>query len=572
MKKHYLLIFFLCLVTGISRSQNWETFGGSSNRSGLSKITGPQDVTTQYWSVTSAPTTLGNAVYTFGDRFVTSRVIFSPYTGLVECRNLQNGALIWTSPYISSTSILYVIGYNEDGVYAHDYNTDTIYAFNSSDGSIKWRSQVKSQTFGAYPGCVFACNGDLIVNGTSLNGKFTMRLNKNTGDTLWTNSVLIAIGPAVGLAASATTVYRITGGITVPILLTAIDINTGVTKYSSLPIPGDPDQENPITLGFDNQVYFWRDGGNLFSYTDNGSALIQDWSYIPQTFTGAALYGDISIGNDNNLYIFDTGRLRRIDYITGVELDSSIVPISEGVVSVGADSTVYVNDNNGNFYALTYDLQVIKWQLAVPGNTYCNMALAKDGIMVITGSGGQIRAYQSVQNLPPVADFQSTSRTVITGQPVDFFDQSSFGVTSWDWNFPGSTLLSSQNQNPDSVIYNLPGIYEVMLYVENNFGSDSVLKTCYIEVTDPTGVAENSSSGVFNVYPNPATSYIIVNTIGIASGTQYTITDISGKITAEGKLTGSNTNVKIENWNDGIYCIRIHSGENKILKFIKVKD
>ena len=76
-----------------------------------------------------------------------------------------------------------MIGYNEDGVYAHDYSTDTIYALHPDDGTIKWRSKVKSQTFGAYPGCVFACNGDLIVNGPVGSGKFTMRLNKHTGDT-----------------------------------------------------------------------------------------------------------------------------------------------------------------------------------------------------------------------------------------------------------------------------------------------------------------------------------------------------------------------------------------------------
>lgn len=569
MKKLFAITLLFCLMTTISWAQNWETFGGNSLRSGLSKITGPQDVISPYWSTPAAATTLGNAVYTFGDQFITSRVIFSPYTGVVECRNLQSGSLIWTSPFISPTAILYAIGYNEDGVYAHDYNTDTIYALNPADGSIKWRSQVKSQTFGAYPGCVFACNGDLIVNGTALNGKFTMRLDKNTGDTLWTNSVLIAIGPAVGLAASSSTVYRITGGITIPILLTAIDINTGITKYNSLPIPGDPDQENPITIGFDNQIYFWRDGGNLFSYIDNGSALVQDWTYTPQSFTGAAFYGDISIGNDNNLYIFDTGRLRRIDYLTGTELDSSIVPIDQGAVSIGADSTVYVNDNYGMYYALTHDLQNIKWQLNIPGNTYCNMALAKDGVMVLTGSGNIISAFRPAQNLPPVADFRVSAKIVTTGQPVNFFDQSSYVSTGWVWSFPGSASITSFDQNPDSVIYNNPGMYEVMLTVQNSFGSDSVIKYCYIEVIHPSGLYEFLSGEHLSVFPNPASESISINTISALTNAPFTVTDISGKIIADGILSGTETKLNIENWNTGIYCVRINSEEFKSVKFIK---
>ncbi|MBL7808830.1 MAG: PQQ-like beta-propeller repeat protein, partial [Saprospiraceae bacterium] len=235
-----LLSLILALSTTLP-AQNWSTFGSNSLRNGRTEIAGPESVGQAKWTVTSAATTLGNAVYSQGDRFVTSRITFSPYKGKIECRNLQTGALLWTSPNISNTSILYATGFTQDAVYTHDYATDSIYALYPETGHIKWRSSIKSHTFGAYPGFVFACNGDPILNGPITEGIFTMRLDKNTGDPLWTNSTIIAIGPSAVLAARDERVYRITGGITVPIVLTAMDIQTGQNLFNSSPIPGDGD-------------------------------------------------------------------------------------------------------------------------------------------------------------------------------------------------------------------------------------------------------------------------------------------------------------------------------------------
>ena len=565
MKKiiHLQLLFILIIPIKI-HSQNWSTFGGNSQRSGLSKITGPQDVISPYWSVPSTnPATLGMAVYTFGDKFITSRVNFSPYTGLIECRDLQTGSLNWQTPFISASSILYAIGFNEDGVYAHDYDSDTIYAFNVDDGTIKWRSKLISQTFGAYPGCVFACNGDIIVNGPDAAGKTTMRLNKYTGDTLWTNTNTYSIGPIVGLAASETTVYRVEGAVLAPIRLVAIDINTGATKYYSSSIPGDPDQENPLSIGKDGTIYFWRDGGNLFAYEDQGTGFLQTWFYTPQSTTGAAFYGNIGIGVDGNLYVFDSGKIRRLDYSNGGVIDSSIININQGSISVGNDSTVYVNDQNGMFYALTADLQTIKWQLPLSGNYYCNPSLAKDGIMVMTGAGSNIKAYKPSLNLAPVADFRVSATKVFTGQPVDFFDQSSYLPASWQWTFPGANTTSSNQQNPAGIVYSTPGVYEVTLNADNSFGADSVTKSCYLLVEQATNVNEFSvQSPMLNVFPNPANDHIICSWYATNKPVkEIELFDVAGKKISSVKPSPLSSSQRIETsaFDNGIYFLRLVS-------------
>ena len=291
-----LTTLFLLLSLQSLFSQNWSVFGGGSLRNGRTKIAAPESVTTPKWTVSAPVSILGNAVYSFGDRFVTSRITFSPYKGNIECRNLQTGALLWASPFLSSTSILYATGFTQDAVYAHDYSNDSIYALRPDNGQIKWRSSIKSHTFGAYPGFTFACNGDPILNGPILQGIFTMRLDKNTGAPLWTNSTIIAIGPSAILGVRGDRVYRITGGITVPIVLTAIDADTGEDLYDSAPIPGDGDQENPLTLGDRSEIYFWRDGGNLYAFNDLGFGFEQKWAYTPAVTSGASLTGNITLG------------------------------------------------------------------------------------------------------------------------------------------------------------------------------------------------------------------------------------------------------------------------------------
>lgn len=566
-------VTFVCVFLSItlfvfdSRAQNWSTFGGQSSRSGASKITGPQNSTPLWGATSPVSATIGMAVYTFGDQFVTSRTVFSPYTSVIECRNLQNGTLVWTSPFISNTSILYAIGFTEDAVYAHDYDSDSLYALEPATGNIKWRSPHISLTFGAYPGCVFSCDGDVIVNGPIGSLRTTMRLDKDNGDTVWTNLEYIAIGPVVGLAANSSRVYRITGGIFQPIVLTAIDMETGQSLYDSDPIPGDPDQENPITLGPENRIYFWRDGGNLYAFEDVGNGLFPIWSYAPQTTTGTNFSGNISVAPDSTIYIFDQGFVKRLSHASGQVLNSSVVSINQGSISIGADGTVYVNNQSAMYYAFTPDLQTIKWQYNIGSNVYNNMALAKDGIMVLTAAGGFIAALQTPYLSKPVADFKVSSRTAQVGQPIDFFDQSSYFPSSWNWSFPGATITGASSQNPTGIVYNSAGIYEVELIVSNGFGSDSTTKKCYIEVVGTSGVFDEVQSDS-KVFPNPSSGVVRLQTGLSVERDQLIVQDISGRTVLFFNHESCDMTLDLSSLDKGMYLIRFGKNLNGVAKIL----
>lgn len=500
MKK--LIILFLLIHSFLNYSQNWVTTGGNLQRNGLSKITGPTSVGSTYWSINSANTTAwGNSVYTFGDKFVTSRIILSPYTGKIELRNINTGALIWEK-MINSSSRMYAVGFNEDAVYAHDYNTGILYALNVSDGSVKW--QIASDMFPGNTGLLFACNGDPIDKGR--------RIDKVTGIAKWTNNYIIPVGPDGGYCLYGNTYYHWTGSIATPKQLIAIDVNTGATKYLSASLPGDGDQENDLCIGPDGTIYICRDGGSLYAFRDNGSGFTQLWSRSPGVVVrGVGKDGTLYASNCNDPSRVATSTTIRLNPADGSFLDSTAVLTQLVYFAAGADSTVYISTGetgNGRYIAFTPNLQTIKWQLNVPFNYYSGPSLSQNGIFIAVGSGTEIKAYKTNELRKPVSDFRASRTVVPAFQTVDFFDQSSYAATSWSWRFPGSNTPVSTIQNPVNVRYDTVGTFPVILIVSNSLGNDTLIQQCYITVTPWFGINQTSAEipekfSLNQNYPNP---------------------------------------------------------------------
>ncbi|MDT8393238.1 MAG: GEVED domain-containing protein [Bacteroidales bacterium] len=93
---------------------------------------------------------------------------------------------------------------------------------------------------------------------------------------------------------------------------------------------------------------------------------------------------------------------------------------------------------------------------------------------------------------PPIANFEANPNPAMQGMDVSFTDLSTNNPGSWNWSFPGGTPSVSTEQNPQ-VTYATPGIYDVSLEVSNSAGSDSELKTGYMNITEYTAVYCESS-------------------------------------------------------------------------------
>jgi PKD repeat protein len=83
---------------------------------------------------------------------------------------------------------------------------------------------------------------------------------------------------------------------------------------------------------------------------------------------------------------------------------------------------------------------------------------------------------------PPVAEFSSDTNVVCDGSTVNFFDNSTNSPTEWEWEFVGGEPATSSEQNPEGILYAVPGKYNVSLTVSNSLGSNSITKTDFITV------------------------------------------------------------------------------------------
>ena len=567
---------FLLLISTLLYGQNWYTIAGSNSKNGLTSLTGPVSISTPYWSVTSPTNTVwGNAVYTFGDKFVSSRGVLSPYKMLVEMRSLATGQLIW-SKTVSDIARLYTVGFTEDAVYAADYQgaTTTLYALSVDSGNVKW--SIATSMFPVNTGICFAPDGDPII--------FGKRLDRKTGVPKWSYNYIIPVSPDGGFVVYGNTYYHWTGSIVTPKKLIAVDINTGALKYMSAELPGDGDQENDLVIGPDGTIYIARDGGALYAFTDNGSGFTEKWSKSPAVLPK-------SFGPNNVIYCANVntgttgGTLMRINALTGAVIDS--MPGTKAVyVTVGADSTVYVNNGEGatgKLIAFTPDLQTIKWQLDLASVTYLGAPLGKEGVFVAIGAGTQITAYKPTLTRKPVADFRSSGRDINISQQLNFYDQSSYMPTSWSWTFTGGNPSTSNLQNPTGISYSTPGVYEVNLAVANSFGSDTITKTSYVVVTNTSGITQTGNEipekyFLGQNYPNPFNPVTRIEfKVSSFKFVKLTVFDILGKEVAtlvnENLQPGTyQTNFDAGNLKSGIYFYKLSTSEfSDVKKMILLK-
>lgn len=143
-------------------------------------------------------------------------------------------------------------------------------------------------------------------------------------------------------------------------------------------------------------------------------------------------------------------------------------------------------------------------------------------ILVVTNAFGSTTATSTINVSScgaPQAIFTVDS-TLCEGDCINLLDASTGSPTSWSWNIPGTSLLTSTSQNPGLVCFTTPGTYVVSLTATNAFGSTTQNITI---VVDP-------QSSV--IITNPDTTIVIgttiqLNAIGSGNGAYNWITYVN---------------------------------------------
>jgi PKD repeat protein len=156
-----------------------------------------------------------------------------------------------------------------------------------------------------------------------------------------------------------------------------------------------------------------------------------------------------------------------------------------------------------------------------------HLATPASGMYVLTISHkGSLRSNQPFSLLisngveKSAALFSSNKTVICPGQTINFTDNSTGGVSSRVWYFPGGSPSTSTAINP-IVTYATPGTYPVALKTTSALGSDSIYKENYVNVGGlPLPFTENfeSSSPTWSAWQvaNPDADYT------------WAITDVNG--------------------------------------------
>ncbi len=412
------LVLLVAASPTAAQTADWTTGpGGNAARDCLSSEIGPTDPQILWQG--GLPAIVSQQAAIEGNVVVMPRIAnFTIPTGTsIVAYDLHTGVELWTTqlPFTlpdewrSRTS-----GIRDGQVYATragNTNLAPLYALDVADGSIIWESEdlIDESTT---EGVSFADDGDLIVG----NFSSVMRIDRNDGSTVWstprscptTNGCLVSVFGDRGYYWQASAAGP---------KVTAINITTGAVLYSSDGIGGGFIEQLGLLVGPDGTIYAPRTQNNPISdffvaLEDTGSALVEKWS-VPMGYTPFATMGvdprgrPYTFETDNDAGLFT---VLQLDPANGNVLASSDpLPFdfpSEPRMAIDAAGKIFLTNGSfgqGRLFSFNPDL-TLRWSVPLSGVNLGGPALGEDGILIVCGTGTNIRAYQTEPPCPADLD------------------------------------------------------------------------------------------------------------------------------------------------------------------------
>lgn len=256
---------------------------------------------------------------------------------------------------------------------------------------------------------------------------------------------------------------------------------------------------------------------------------------LPAVWTRYVLPLPASANNNPNVRI--GFRWRNNEDATGLDqsfaVDSVVITaLPPPTANFNADRTTICPGDCINFLADTSSL-ITSYSWSFIGNTPGsasvynpqNICFANVGTytvrLIVSGPSGAdtltLSNYITVNPCgPPTPDIVASDTDICERSCITFADQS-LGATKWKWFFPGGnpSLDTTSGPNPSQICYQTPGLYNVILIVSNQYGSDTLVKTNYIKVNVcPIPVADYTST-ITRLCPQHCISFLGDTALGV---------------------------------------------------------
>lgn len=170
----------------------------------------------------------------------------------------------------------------------------------------------------------------------------------------------------------------------------------------------------------------------------------------------------------------------------------------------------------------------------------------------------------------PVSDFIASDTTINEGAAISYLDQSQNSPISWSWLFNGGTPLFSTDQNPIGITYDVSGCYDTKLITTNPAGSDTLIKSCYIDV-GTVGIDETVYLENIKIYPNPSrgvftVEYEMENVTG--ETVDVKVFDVLGRMVYGTTMTNSIITIDIHRQAGRVFMLQLQN--NHAVNYKKV--
>lgn len=314
------------------------------------------------------------------------------------------------------------------------------------------------------------------------------------GDGAWVTPFVIDPSTNTTLYAGYADVYRSTNRGTSWSIIGNLNISELIRSLAVAP-------SNSSYIYAAGQDELWRTTNGGSSWTDITGSLPVSSSYI----TYVSVKDDdpntvwVSMGEYNSHGVYQTTNggsswsnisagLPNIPVMCVIQNKQNT---SEVELYAGTDLGVYCKVGSGGWFSFNNGLpNVVVTELeiyydATPSNSLLRAATFGRGLW-------ETDLY-TAPALPPVAGFIADDQNPQTLSTVSFTDLSSNQPTSWSWSFSPTTVTyvnstSSSSQNP-RVTFDASGLYTVTLMATNAYGSDTEVKTDYIDAYDCSGIS-----------------------------------------------------------------------------------
>jgi gliding motility-associated-like protein len=244
--------------------------------------------------------------------------------------------------------------------------------------------------------------------------------------------------------------------------------------------------------------------------TNGGSAPVYQWQINGiNTGTNASTFTSSTLNDSDVVTVIMTSNapcaLPAADTSNAITI--TVTPSAAASVVISASNTTICTGNSATFTATPTNggtTPIYQWQINGTNagsntSTFSSSSLNNgDAITVImTSNATCVTGSPATSNTitmtvtacaTPIAKFNVNDTLLCESGCVNFTDLSENSPTSWNWQFPGATPSSSTLPNPGNICYSAVGSYTVILIVTNSFGSDTLIKTNYINVVPPIPV------------------------------------------------------------------------------------